>query len=67
MGELYVFDCRVINGKTVYGFVYSNENTGWNEVFVEFDEEQKAEAEKLWAEMDAVKDKQTDFLKGIVA
>jgi len=66
MGELYEFDCRMIDGRAVYGVVYSNESTGWNEVFVGFDEEQRAEAEKLWAEMDAVKDKQVGFLKGIV-
>ena len=67
MGELYEFDCRMIDGRVVHGFVYSNESTGWNEVFVEFDEEQKAEAEKIWAEMDGVKDKQISFLKGIIS
>lgn len=67
MGDIYEFDCRMIDGKIVYGFTYRNENTGWNDVFVEFDDDQKAEADKLSAEMDAVRERQSDFLKTIVS
>jgi hypothetical protein len=67
MGEFYEFDARIIDGNIVYGFVYRNKNTGWNDVFVEFDESQKTEADKLTAEMDLVREKQSEFLKMIVS
>lgn len=44
MGEWYDFEIRVIDGRDVYGFVYSNERTGWGEVFVEMTDDQKAYA-----------------------
>lgn len=44
MGEWYDFEIRVIDGREVSGFVYSNERTGWSEVFVEMTDDQKAYA-----------------------
>ena len=44
MGDYYEFDCKIIDGKEVYGFVFSNSSTGWNEIFVEFTEEQAEQA-----------------------
>lgn len=44
MGEWYDFEIRVIDGREVSGFVYSNERTGWGEVFVEMTDDQKAYA-----------------------
>ena len=40
MGDYYDFDIRLIDGEEVSGFCYSNANTGWSEVFVQFDEGQ---------------------------
>lgn len=44
MGEWYDFEIRVVDGREVSGFVYSNERAGWGEVFVEMTDEQKAYA-----------------------
>lgn len=44
MGEWYDFEIRVIDGREVSGFVYSNENTGWSEIFVEMTDDQKTYA-----------------------
>ena len=44
MGDWYGFEIRVIDGREVSGFSYQNENTGWNEVFVEMTDDQKAYA-----------------------
>jgi len=40
MGDYYDFEFKSIDGEVKAGFVYSNENTGWNEVFVEFASDQ---------------------------
>lgn len=40
MGEYYYFDFQEVDGEVKAGFCYKNEATGWNEIFVEFTQEQ---------------------------
>jgi len=46
MGDYYEFDIRMIDGKEVSGFCYQSEATGWNEIFVQFTDEQAEQANK---------------------
>ena len=63
MGEWYDFEIRVIDGREVSGFVYSNERTEWNEVFVEMTDEQKSYANDHHARSVALHDEMKSTVK----
>ena len=64
MGDWYCFDVKDIDGEIVYGFSYQNEKTGWNEVFVQFDEEQLRVAGELKDKIANLKSEVESTIKG---
>ena len=64
MGDYYAFDCRIIDGKEVYGFYMQTEATGYNGVFVQFTDEQKKQADEWNAKMEALMQEQESLIKG---
>lgn len=63
MGEWYDFEIRIIDGREVSGFAYSNERTGWNEVFVEMTSEQKSYATNYHYKCVALQDEMKSTVK----
>ena len=63
MGDWYDFDIRVVDGKEVSGFCYSNNKTGYQEIFVEFTKKQKKLANKWLDKSDKLMDKKGDMIR----
>ena len=64
MGDLYVFDGKIIDGEEKLGFYYQTEKNNWHGIFVEFDEGQKIQAEEWQRKLDALMLEQEALIKG---
>ena len=63
MGDLYVFDGKIIDGEEKLGFFYQTEANNWQGVFVEFNEEQAKQAKDWQAKLDALNKEQEEMIK----
>lgn len=63
MGDWYDFEIKIIDGKEISGFEYSNPDTGWNPVFVEMTEEQCEAANKWSDKVNALYDEKNALIK----
>lgn len=64
MGEWYDFEIRFIDGREVSGFSYADEDTGWNDIFVEMTEDQCNLANKWQQRATELHDIKMDMIKG---
>lgn len=63
MGEWYDFEIRIIDGREVHGFEYSNPATGWNPVFVEMTEEQFNDANEWSNKVRSLREEKDSMIK----
>lgn len=66
MGDYYDFETKIIGGKEVSGFVYKNESTGWNEIFVQMTDEQCEIANNFEDRFNKIKEEMRDYIKSVV-
>ena len=64
MGDYYEFGFQEVNGYVKAGFIYKNNKTGWNEVFVEFTSEQLDLANELQDKSNAIDVERNEMIKG---
>lgn len=63
MGEYYYFDFQEVDGEIKAGFCYKNESTGWNEIFVEFTQEQLNYANDWQQRSNELDDERVEVIK----
>lgn len=64
MGDHYDFGFEEVNGYLKAGFIYKNARTNWNEVFVEFTDEQKDKANEWQGKSFDLEDERSEMIKG---
>lgn len=67
MGDYYEFEIKIIDGLECEGFIYQNENTGWNEIFVQFTGEQEDQANNMMEKFDSLRLQQTALIKSWIS
>ena len=64
MGDYYEFGFQEVNGYVKAGFIYKNNQTGWDEVFVEFTSEQLDLANEWQDKSNAIDSERNEMIKG---
>ncbi|MCP4372601.1 MAG: hypothetical protein GY797_31510 [Deltaproteobacteria bacterium] len=65
MGEMFCFDQQwdQENEKWIMGFCYQTEKTNYVNIFVEFDEWQKKQADEIMGKVEALQKEQEEMIK----